>query len=179
MVLEGEILAKQVVEVGVEASAAYLGRVEKLEGSGCRVSRIGKQGFAGLGTFGIEAVEFFPRHHDFAAYLEEVGVAAALQAERNAAYCAYVVGNDVALLAVAACDGTHQFAVFVDKRYACAVKFHFAHNRGSLAEKSVVDTIGPRVHIVDRVCVGQREHGVYVLCLFKALAYVGAYAACG
>ena len=156
MVVEGQIVAEEIVEICVESAARHLGRIEKLEGTGGGVARIGEERFPGSLALGIEAVEGFPWQHYLAADLEEVGVALALEFQWNRADGANVVGHVIAFLAVAAGHGAHQFAMLVDERYAGTVEFHFAYDFGLLAEKGVVDSAHPCVDIFHAVGVGKR-----------------------
>ncbi len=87
--------------------------VELAHGTRGRVARIGEHRLAGLVALGVEREEPLAVHVDFAADLEQIGPALAVQPVRNLADGAQIGGDVLAGLAVAARGALHEFAALV------------------------------------------------------------------
>ena len=67
VVVERQVIAEEVVKVGVKTTSSNLGRILQFECSCSSVTRIGKQGFTIFGAFSIQTVKVGPRKQDFAS----------------------------------------------------------------------------------------------------------------
>ncbi len=149
MIVVRQVIAEQVVEIRIESAMRHFGRIEKFHRAGSRISRIGKQGLAGLGTLCVESVESGPWQQHFTTYFKKIGPAATLKLKRNTFYCAYIVCNDITHLTIAAGNCSDKFAMLVNKRYSGAVEFHLADYCHILSREGFVDAFEPRFDIID------------------------------
>ncbi len=180
MVVGGQSVGKQVIEIGIEAASGHLGRVLQLERAGGGIARVGEQGLLVEGPLLVQPVERLPWQYDLASYLKAVGPVARPEHQRYAAYGLDVFGHVVTLLAVAAGHGPDEASVLVGQRDACAVKLHLAHDghekQSAGISEGLVAASGPLVDLLYRICVAQRQHGARMRHLHEPLGKVRAYA---
>ena len=177
-----QLVAKEVVEIGVELTCCHHGRLLALERAAGGVARVGKEGLLGGFALAVEGLERCPRHQHLATDLElagprrhglggrrskEVGLPvgshgghcrARLQLEGYGADGADVGRHVVALHAVAARDGAHEAPVLVVERDAQAVELQLAANLKRLAAQALADALVELAHLILVVGVGEREH---------------------
>lgn len=166
----------EVIKIGIQAAACHLAGVECLESAGGGIARVGKERLLVELALAVEALELLPGHQNLASYLKETRPAFALELKRYR-FDGLDIGRDhVTALAVTARHGAHKAPVLIDERYRCAVEFHFAHNIKLFAAKPLAHTAEPFIDLPDRVCVGERQHRVYMLCRLEPLHKVGPHA---
>lgn len=78
--------------------------------------------------------------------------------------------------AVASCDGLCQPSVNVGEGDGETVVLHLAAYLEGFAGETTLDAVVPLTHLLFRVGVGQREHGVTMRYLTEARLQVAAYA---
>ena len=171
-----QLVAEQVVQVGVEVAAGHESRALALERAAGGVARVGEERLLGGLALGVEPLEHAPGHKYLAANLKLARVAAARQHERYGAYGLHVVGHVVALHPVAARHGLHQPPADVGKADGQPVVLQLAAHLERLAAKPAAYRLVPLGHVLSVVGVGQREHRVAVGHLAELLADVTAHA---
>ena len=146
------------------------------------VARIGEFPlFRGALAF-VQTLEIALEHQHFAAHVEHVRHAFALELERNGADRADVLGDVLAGRAVAARGGLHERAVDVTQRDGEAIEFQFGrvvdrHRRLAcvLAER-VADALVERDDVFIGETVVQRQHGLVVHDRLEAARRLAAHA---
>ena len=170
-----QIVAQQIVEVGIEPPGGHHGRVLRLEGTGRRVAGVGKERLFLLLTLLVQGLEHGPRHEYLAPDFERVGIVVAPQLQGNAAYGFHILGHIVTPRAVAPRHRLHQPAVLVDERDGGTVELQFAHQLKLLTHQSRAHPVVKGSHLFNRIGVAQRQHGIAVLDLRKGPVDVVAH----
>ena len=154
--LEGQVVARQLVERAVQSAARHDRRGLLLECARRGVARVGQQRLARCFALGVQAVERGVGHEYLAADFKQIGPVVAAQHERHAADRADVGRHVVARRAVAARHGAQQPAVLVGERDGRAVELQLADElrRTDLA----FDAVDELVQLVERIGVSEREH---------------------
>ena len=164
MGLAGQVLAEHVIEIGIESTSRYFPRVLELERTRRCVARVGEERFFLLLAFFVQRLKPLPGQQHFAAEFEPLGNVRAVDFPRDRGDGLDVIDHVVALLSVAAREGFDEYAVVVPKTDGESVIFEFADNfcvRRQFPH--------PVFDLFARITVGEREHRIAVLDLFKAL----------
>ena len=159
------------VEEHVEGAFGGLGGVELAEGAGCGVTWIDVDGEAGGFALFVEAVERGDGVEDFASEFDGAWNIVAVEGEGYRVDGSDVVGNVLALGAVAACGCLYQYAVDVCDGDCEPVDFEFEGEVSGVDFEIVEGTLVPGVEGFFAGYVAEAEHWNRVLDRFELLRW--------
>ena len=123
MTVGRQLLAKQIIEVGIKASLCHDTRVLRFQCPRSGIARICEKPLPTLLTLGIEPAERLPREKNLSTNLESFGIASChilcrkvfRKLQRDATYCTYILRDIIATDTVAARYCTDKTSVLVCK----------------------------------------------------------------
>ena len=177
--LEGLVMGRElhlahgdVVEHAEKAPAGYFPAVLQFEGAAGGVAGVGKGLFLIDLPFPVQALKGLIGHEDFSADLEFFRPAAAFEFMRDVGYLTRIGGDVVPLDPVSAGEGPVQPAVAVGEADGGAVVLEFAAV-GEGAVQRLGHPVREFFHFFNGIGVAQRQHGILVRVLGKALGGTG------